>query len=135
MQLIDGELWASTRAGARSGRGFRYQDAATAWLIVEAWAGKWPWTVAIPEGLEDTTLHNPKGGLEFRVQIKSKHDAQGKFSLGEVASYLVITARKLTDDVWGNPQVRLALVLERAESPRNLWILQSLKYQATKESS
>lgn len=87
MQLIDGELWAKTRAGARAGRGFRYQDAATAWFIVEAWAGKRPWTVAIPEGLEDTTLHNPKDGLEFRVQIKSKHDSQGKFAPGEIASY------------------------------------------------
>lgn len=114
MQLIDGELWAKTRAGARAGRGFRYQDAATAWFIVEAWAGRRPWTVAIPEGLEDTTLHNPKDGLEFRVQIKSKHDSQGKFSLGEVASYLVIAARKLADVEWRNPQVRLALVLERA---------------------
>lgn len=113
MQLIDGELWAKTRAGARAGRGFRYQDAATAWFIVEAWAGKRPWTVAIPEGLEDTTLHNPKDGFEFRVQIKSKHDSQGKFSPGEVAAYLVIAARKLAEDAWRNPQIRLALVLER----------------------
>ena len=76
--LVDRELWIRTRAGARAGRGFRYQDAAAAWLAVQAWVGSAPWQVTIPEGVDDVTLHGT--GLEWRVQIKSRHDPRGVFT-------------------------------------------------------
>src|SRR3546814_3829833 len=41
---------AASRAGSNAGRGFRYQDAVSAWLAVEIWAGKRAPTIVIPEG-------------------------------------------------------------------------------------
>lgn len=107
--LIDPELWAKTRSGARAGRGFRYQDALCAALAVEAWAGEAAWNAVVPEGLEDATLHGP--GLEIRAQIKSRHDPRGRFSLSEVADFVVKMMVPLDGVTDGS--VRLALILER----------------------
>ena len=83
--VIDATLWDTTRAGARAGRGFRYQDVEAAWLAVEGWAGMRPWPAAIPEGVDDLTLHGP--AQELRAQIESRHDPQSTFSIKEVADY------------------------------------------------
>ncbi|MER8855619.1 hypothetical protein NKH94_29235 [Mesorhizobium australicum] len=107
--LIDPELWAKTRSGARAGRGFRYQDALCAALAVEAWAGEAAWNAVVPEGLEDATLYGP--GLEIRAQIKSRHDPRGRFSLSEVADFVAKMMAPL-DEV-ADSSVRLALILER----------------------
>jgi len=101
-------LWAKTRAGARAGRGFRYQDAAGAWLAAAAWSGELPWTVVIPEGLDDISLHGES--FELRAQLKSRHDAQATFSLVEVADYLAKIAAGLSEN---DEQVAVAIVLER----------------------
>lgn len=110
LDLIDPDLWAKTRAGARAGRGFRYQDAVCSALAVDAWAATTPWTAVVPEGLDDATLHGR--ALEIRVQIKSRHDPRGEFTLKEVAEYLA----KMNLPLQGEPpsELRFALVLERA---------------------
>ncbi len=108
--LIDPDLWARTRAGARAGRGFRYQDAVCAALAVDAWAGTLAWTAVVPEGLDDVTLHG--SALEIRAQIKSRHDPRGEFNLNEVAEYLAKMSLPLHGD---NPsELKFALVLERS---------------------
>jgi hypothetical protein len=94
--VIDAELWDGSRAGARAGRGFRFQDAAAAWLAVEGWAGAQPWQTTIPEGVDDLTLHG--GVQEWRAQIKSRHDPQSTFSIKEVADYLGKIAGSLPAD-------------------------------------
>jgi hypothetical protein len=107
--LIDPDLWARTRAGARAGRGFRYQDAVCAALAIESWAGTSAWTAVVPEGLDDATLHG--GGFEIRVQIKSRHDPRGEFTFKEVAEYLAKMGLPLQGD---HPsELKFALVLER----------------------
>ena len=109
--LIDAELWGRTRAGARSGRGFRYQDAVAAWLAVDAWTQQADWSVVVPEGVDDLTLHG--ADLEFRVQLKSRHDPQGRFTISEVAPHFAKTAKSLPSDWNKDPRCRVALVLER----------------------
>lgn len=109
--LIDPELWKKTRSGARSGRGFRYQDAVAAWLAVVAWRGEAAWTRLIPEGVDDLTLHGPE--FEFRAQLKARHDPHGSFSQSEAAKHLAKSAKDLPRDWRENPRIRLALVLER----------------------
>ncbi|SEM09965.1 hypothetical protein SAMN05518845_11661 [Variovorax sp. YR750] len=108
---IDPYLWGSTRAGARAGRGFRYQDAAAAWLAALAWQGSVPWHALVPEGVDDITLHSP--GLEIRTQLKSRHDPQSAFTQAEVASYLGKSAGNLPPDWETRAGLRLAVVLER----------------------
>ncbi len=108
MILIDPELWAKTRAGARSGRGFRYQDALCAALAVQAWAGEAAWTAVVPEGLEDATLHG--ANLEIRAQIKSRHDPRNLFSLTEIAGHVAEMTLKLPE--LAENDTRLALILE-----------------------
>lgn len=108
--LVDPDLWAKTRAGARAGRGFRYQDAICAALAVQAWADDAPWTAVIPEGLEDATLHG--ANLEIRAQIKSRHNPRNHFSLSEIAGHVATMTLKVPDFV--DHEVRLALILETA---------------------
>lgn len=108
--LIDPELWASTRAGARAGRGFRYQDVATALLAVQSWSGA-EWTSVVPEGLDDATLHGP--AREFRVQAKSRHDPRGLFSAVEVAAHIAKSAADVRAQDLVSGRVRLVLLLER----------------------
>ncbi|WP_404934597.1 hypothetical protein [Nitratireductor sp. L15S-10] len=107
--MIDPDLWARTRAGARAGRGFRYQDAVCAALAVDAWAGTSAWTAVVPEGLDDVTLHGI--ALEIRAQIKSRHDPRGEFTLKEVAEYLAKMSLPLQGDQ--PSELKFALVLER----------------------
>lgn len=109
--LIDPELWAKTRAGARSGRGFRFQDASAAGLAIDAWNGDAPWSVVIPEGVDDVTLHGFK--VEYRVQLKSRHDPLGRFTIAEVAQHLAKTALALPFGWDQDDRLRIALVLER----------------------
>lgn len=108
--LIDPELWASTRAGARAGRGFRYQDVATALLAVQAWSGA-EWTSVVPEGVDDATLHSP--AREFRVQVKSRHDPRGLFSVTEVATHIAKSAGDVQAEDLISGRIKLMLLLER----------------------
>ena len=83
---IDEALWTTSRAGARAGRGFRYQDAVTAMILVQAWDAGAGIDVLIPEGVDDLTMHRNDG--EKRVQIKSRHDPRSTFSVSEIIGYL-----------------------------------------------
>ncbi len=77
-----GLLRKSTRAGSNAGRGFRYQDAAAAWLAVRCWAGDLDYGGVTPEGLDDAELIG-LGGKAF-VQMKSRRDQLGACARGEV---------------------------------------------------
>jgi len=108
--LIDPELWAATRAGARAGRGFRYQDVATALLAVEAWIGA-DWHTIVPEGVDDATLHGP--AAEVRVQIKSRHDPRGVFRPTEIGAHIAHSVKDVSAADLRSGKVRLLLMLER----------------------
>jgi hypothetical protein len=62
----------STLAVSRSGRGFRYQDAATASLCVDSLRGAL-WTV-VPEGGDDASIGTPEGVIESLREIQIRED-------------------------------------------------------------
>tara|TARA_E500000305_G_scaffold108525_1_gene111123 strand:+ start:15831 stop:19769 length:3939 start_codon:yes stop_codon:yes gene_type:complete len=99
---------AASRAGSNAGRGFRYQDAVTAWFAVEIWAGRRAPAVVIPEGGDDIEL---RGEATCFVQVKSRREHLGNYTEGETVGHI--------EDLWKRsfgsaprPQ-RLELVLER----------------------
>lgn len=98
----------ASRAGSNAGRGFRYQDAVSAWLAVEIWAGQRVPAIVIPEGGDDIEL---RGEATSFVQVKSRRVHLGDYTEGETVGHI--------EDLWNRslgsaprPQ-RLELVLER----------------------
>lgn len=98
----------ASRAGSNAGRGFRYQDAVSAWLAVEIWAGHRAPAIVIPEGGDDIEL---RGGATSFVQVKSRRKHLGDYTESETVGHI--------EDLWNRslssapqPQ-RLELVLER----------------------
>jgi hypothetical protein len=108
---IDPALWASSRAGARAGRGFRYQDAAGAWLATRIWASELDATRLVPEGVDDLTLHG--GSAEIRVQAKARHDPRGRFTTAELAAILIKSAGTIDTGALRSGACRIVLLLER----------------------
>ncbi len=99
---------AASRSGSNAGRGFRYQDAVSAWLAVEIWAGRRTPAIVIPEGGDDVEL---RGEATAFVQVKSRREHLGDYAEGETAGHI--------KDLWNRslgsaprPE-RLELVLER----------------------
>jgi hypothetical protein len=109
--LINPELWASSRAGARAGRGFRFQDAAGAWLAARIWAGEIDAKILVPEGVDDITLHG--GPVEMRIQVKARHDPRGSFTTAELAAILVKSAGSADIAALRSGSCRLLILLER----------------------
>lgn len=99
---------AASRAGSNAGRGFRYQDAVSAWLAVEIWAGQRAPAIVIPEGGDDIEL---RGEATSFVQVKSRREHLGDYTEGETVGHI--------EDLWNRslgsaPQPQqLELVLER----------------------
>lgn len=99
---------AASRAGSNAGRGFRYQDAVSAWLAVEIWACQRTPALVIPEGGDDVELRGEETSF---VQVKSRREHLGDYTAGEAVGYI--------EDLWSRslasvpqPQ-RLELVVER----------------------
>lgn len=109
--LINPELWASSRAGARAGRGFRFQDAAAAWLATRIWAGEIDATTLVAEGVDDITLHG--GAAEIRVQAKSRHDPRGLFATAELADVIIKSASTIDAQSLKDGSARIVVLLER----------------------
>jgi hypothetical protein len=74
---------AASRAGSNAGRGFcsfRYQDAVSAWLAVEIWAGQRAPAIVIPEGGDDI---EPRGEATSFVQVKSRREHLGDYTYAD----------------------------------------------------
>ncbi len=76
----------STRSGSHAGRGFRFQDAASAWLAVRSWAGIIDYGGVVPEGLDDAELRGPSGSTF--VQIKPRREHLGPYAPSDVAVFV-----------------------------------------------
>lgn len=76
---------AASRAGSNAGRGFRYQDAVSAWLAVEIWAGQRAPAIVIPEGGDDIEL---RGEATSFVQVKSRREHLGDYTEGETVGHI-----------------------------------------------
>jgi len=95
------------RSGSNAGRGFRYQDAVSAWLAVEIWAGQRTAAIMIPEGGDDVEL---RGEVSSLVQVKSRRSHLGDFLEGVTAGNI--------QELWArsprnNAGPRFELILER----------------------
>lgn len=99
---------AASRAGSNAGRGFRYQDAVSAWLAIEIWAGQRPPAIVIPEGGDDIEL---RGEATSFVQVKSRREHLGVHTEGETFGHI--------KDLWSRSlgseprPFQMELVLER----------------------
>lgn len=97
-----------TRAGSHAGRGFRFQDAVSAWLAIEIWAEERPPALVIPEGGDDVEL---RGETTAFVQVKSRREHLGFYSQSTAAGYInALWARSRGAQ---KPADGLELILER----------------------
>ena len=102
------EEWARTRQGARSGRGFHFQDAVGAWLASLVATAAIDARVLVPEGFEDMSL---EGDRPRHIQVKSRIERRGRFSISEACGHVL--------DAWNShvgraePDASLVVVLER----------------------
>ncbi|MFJ4591369.1 MULTISPECIES: hypothetical protein [unclassified Kitasatospora] len=103
-------LWATTRSGARAGRGFHYQDAVGAWLCGRILSGALDADRIVPEGLEDLSCDGP---TPWHVQVKSRQERIGDFTVPEVAEHLVVMAKAHAKRDHAGMSGRALLVLER----------------------
>ncbi len=102
------EMWAKTRRGAWSGRGFHYQHLFSTLILVRQWAGLAPTGYLVPEGQEDCVVELPD--RDIWIQIKSR--ANGTFSKSEVQNVLAEVERK-ADRTNSQKTTRLAVGLEQ----------------------
>jgi SEC-C motif len=84
--------------GARSGRGFRYQDAVAAAMAIIGFVEHTPWTIS-PEADEDITIRHGAGQV-IEVQAKSRRSSKADLTASDVMRELVA--------VWGRHVDRLA---------------------------
>ena len=75
----------ASRSGSNAGRGFRYQDAVSACLAVEIWAGLRPPATVIPEGGDDVEL---RGDITTFVQIKSRREHLGNYLTSDAVRHI-----------------------------------------------
>jgi hypothetical protein len=81
------ELWRSLRQGARNVAGVRWQIAISVHLLIAAHAGKLPFAVVTPEGLEDLDCRHADGNRTF-VQAKEVGAGAGRLTAADVADAL-----------------------------------------------
>ena len=80
-------MWRDSRAGARAGRGFRFQDVVGTATVVSIWAGDRLPARVVPEGFDDIVLEH--ADLNRYLQVKSRQPHLAPFSASEVASVLL----------------------------------------------
>jgi hypothetical protein len=80
--------WSKSRAGARAGRGFHYQDVVGAALLVSIWASDRPPCRVVPEGWDDLVLEFDDGRRRY-WQVKSRQPHLGPFTDSELASLII----------------------------------------------
>lgn len=103
------DVW--SRAGAIAGRGFHYQDAVGAWLCTLVLDGTVLADRLVPEGFEDLHLEAEE---HIFVQVKSRQEKRGSFSVSETLGFLEEMWRKhLARVEAGAGSGRLMLVQER----------------------
>ena len=79
------DLWKKTRNGAWASRGFRFQDAVAAHLLIGMWAGVYKPHLLTPEGFDDIELSAES--TCFVIQIKSKAATSRPFSGPEIERF------------------------------------------------
>lgn len=71
-------LWVASRAGARAGRGFRFQDLVATLVVLRLWSEGDATAVVTPEGFDDISVQSSSGS--FFIQVKSRRESAGDFA-------------------------------------------------------
>lgn len=71
-------LWAISRAGARAGRGFRYQNMVATLVVLRLWSEGDATALVTPEGYDDISVQSLSGS--FFIQVKSRRESAGDFA-------------------------------------------------------
>jgi hypothetical protein len=105
------DLFAGSRSGARSARGFHYQDTVATWLAARMLTREEDFSRIVPEGHEDISCD---GNPQLHVQVKSRARGSGEFTVSEVATVISqVWAKDARRRNGGAYASRLAVVLER----------------------
>ena len=100
-------------SGARSGRGFRYQDAVAAALAILGHVESIPWTIT-PEADEDISVTGG-GGQVIEVQAKSRRSQKADLAAADVMRTLAkVWARQV--DRLTTEDVHVCLIVDREPS-------------------
>ncbi|MBG0740524.1 DUF4297 domain-containing protein [Paeniglutamicibacter antarcticus] len=70
-------LWVASRAGARAGRGFRFQNLVATLVVLSLWSEGDATAVVTPEGYDDISVQSSSGSLF--IQVKSRRESVGDF--------------------------------------------------------
>ena len=80
--------WDHSRSGARSSRGFHFQDAVGAWLAAQLAAGNLATNYLVPEGFGDLYCEGPE---PVHYEVKSRQYRRGPFPVSESVQHIVNT--------------------------------------------
>jgi hypothetical protein len=100
----------SAVAGARAGRGFRYQDAVGAWLSALGIAAASGWGVA-PELGEDVTLFDSRGTVH--LQVRSRLGQQTPLAVATIGVWLAEIWSRQADRL-NDVSLRVGIVVDRS---------------------
>jgi hypothetical protein len=100
----------SARAGAISGRGYRFQDAVAGYLAVLGAVGDLALESIYCEGLEDVTFETSEAMV--CAQVKSRRPDLSPHSIGHVAADISFLVRRHRERLISNPNCRVAYVAE-----------------------
>jgi hypothetical protein len=102
----------SAMAGARAGRGFRYQDTVGAWLAALGIVQASGWAIA-PEAGEDLTLFDATGSLD--LQVRSRRGQRTPITAADIGHWLADVWSRHADTVH-DEHVRVGIVVDRSVS-------------------
>jgi hypothetical protein len=111
--------WITSRSGANSGRGYHYQDMVGAWVCLRMLSGAMGAERLLAEGLDDLTC---EGSPALQIQVKSRQERVGHFTVGEVARFVLEGWKRRSGRVSSTDAEAFVLVLEQpivAKSPSN----------------
>jgi len=117
----EAELWASTRAGARAGRGFRFQDLVAALVVLRLWSEGDATALVTPEGYDDISVQSSRGS--FFIQVKSRRESAGDFAATDLRRDLRSVAKAWVKRRDAGLPAATTLLLERsvARIPVSMW--------------
>ncbi len=84
-------LWVASRAGARAGRGFRFQNLVATLVVLRLWSEGDATAVVTPEGYDDISVQSSSGS-SF-IQVKSRRESAGDFEATDLRKDLRSVAK------------------------------------------
>lgn len=105
------QIWARSRAGARAGRGFRFQDAAAAAAAILCWSGRINGNAVVPEGLDDFSIETRDSIIN--VQVKSKISDKSTFQVSDLASLLTSSVATKLNEPFKEGSAKQVILIDR----------------------